>query len=205
MLLTKQEIEDRIHNGELIIRPLLEDSQISSVSVDFRLGCDFLASIQGRDPFIDASIRDGNTGNLKNFFQETRRQIGDTFILHPSQTILASSLEYFKMPLDLMALANMRSSYARLGLNILSRLEPGYCGCINLELTNTGKNAIRLTVGACMFQMHFFEIKSEQNYHDRPRKYLCQVRPQFSNLHGDDDLNILERVFSENNSFNLPA
>lgn len=200
MFLTKDEIEGRISRGELVISPLLERSQISSVSVDFRLGCDFLASIQGRDPFIDASIRDGKIGNLNNFFQETRRQLGDTFILHPSQTILASSLEYFKMPTDLMALANMRSSYARLGLNILSRLEPGYCGCINLELTNTGKNAIRLTVGACMFQMHFLEIKRDQRYHDRPRKYLCQVRPQLSNLHGDNDLNILEQVFKDNNS-----
>lgn len=200
MYLTKEEIVGRITRGELIISPLLEDSQISSVSVDFRLGCDFLASIQGRDPFIDASIRDGKIGNLNNFFQETRRQMGDTFILHPSQTILASSLEYFKMPTDLMAMANMRSSYARLGLNILSRLEPGYCGCINLELTNSGKNAIRLTVGACMFQMHFLEIKREQHYHDRPRKYFCQVRPQLSNLHGDNDLNILEQVFKNNNS-----
>ena len=200
MFLTKDEIEGRICRGELVISPLLEKSQISSVSVDFRLGCDFLASIQGRDPFIDASIRDGKTGNLNNFFQETRRQLGDTFILHPSQTILASSLEYFKMPTDLMALANMRSSYARLGLNILSRLEPGYCGCINLELTNTGKNAIRLTVGACMFQMHFLEIKRDQRYYDRPRKYLCQVRPQLSNLHGDNDLSILEQVFKDNNS-----
>lgn len=205
MILTKQEIKERIQSGNLIIRPLLEESQISSVSVDFRLGYDFLASIQGRDPYIDASIRDGNTGNIKNFFQETRRQIGDTFILHPNQTILASSLEYFKMPVDLMGLANMRSSYARLGLSILSRLEPGYCGCISLELTNTGKNAIRLTVGACMFQMHFLEIKSEQNYHDRPRKYLCQVRPQLSYLHGDNDLSILEHVFNDNTSFNLPS
>ena len=200
MFLTKQEIEEKLNNKELIIRPLLENSQISSVSVDFRLGCDFMASIQGRDPFIDASIRNGRIGNINNFFQETRRQLGDTFILHPSQTILASSLEYFKMPNDLMALANLRSSYARLGLNILSRLEPGYCGCINVELTNPSKSAIRLTVGACMFQMHFIEIKREQPYYDRPRKYLCQVRPQESNLYSDDDLQVLEKIFIVNNA-----
>ena len=200
MFLTKQEIEGRITRKELVISPLLEPSQISSVSVDFRLGCDFMASIQGRDPFIDASIRDGKVGNIHNFFQETRRQLGDTFILHPSQTILASSLEYFKMPNDLMALANLRSSYARLGLNILSRLEPGYCGCVNVELTNPGKSAIRLTVGACMFQMHFIEIKREQLYYDRPRKYLCQVRPQPSNLYNDDDLEVLQEIFNNNNA-----
>ena len=90
MFLTKQEIEDRINRKELIIRPLLEPSQVSSVSVDFRLGCDFMASIQGRDPFIDASIRNGKIGNINNFFQETRRQLGDTFILHPSQMHLIS-------------------------------------------------------------------------------------------------------------------
>ena len=198
MFLTRQEIEERIDNNELVVRPLLEKSQISSVSLDFRLGCDFLASIQGRDPFIDASIRSGKIGNINNFFQETRRQLGDTFILHPGQTILASSLEYFKMPNNLMALANLRSSYARLGLNILSRLEPGYCGCVSVELTNPGKSAIRLTVGACMFQMHFVEISREQSYHDRPRKYMCQVRPQPSNLYSDNDLSILQKVFEGN-------
>ena len=51
-----------------------------------------------------------------------------------------------------------------------------------------------------MFQMHFLEIKRDQRYYDRPRKYLCQVRPQLSNLHGDNDLNILEQVFKDNNS-----
>jgi dCTP deaminase len=198
MFLTRQEIEERIVKNELVVRPLLEKSQISSVSLDFRLGCDFLASIQGRDPFIDASIRSGKIGNINNFFQETRRQLGDTFILHPGQTILASSLEYFKMPNNLLALANLRSSYARLGLNILSRLEPGYCGCVSVELTNPGNSAIRLTVGACMFQMHFVEIAREQSYHDRPRKYMCQVRPQPSNLYSDNDLSILQKVFESN-------
>lgn len=200
MFLTKQEIIDRIEKKELIIRPLLENSQINSVSVDFRLGCDFLASIQGRDPFIDASIRNEKVGNINNFFQDTRRQLGDTFILHPGQTVLASSLEYFKMPNDLIGLANLRSSYARLGLNILSRLEPGYCGCISIELTNPSKSVIRLTVGACMFQLHFIEIKNEQSYYDRPRKYLCQVRPQTTNLYADDDLLVLERIFNANNA-----
>lgn len=200
MFLTKQEINKKIEKKELIIRPLLELSQISSVSVDFRLGCDFMASIQGRDPFIDASIREGLKGNINNFFQETRRQLGDTFILHPNQTILTSSLEYFKIPSDLMALATLRSSYARLGLNILSRIEPGYSGCINVELTNPSKNAIRLTVGACMFQLHFVEIKRKQQYNDRPRKYLCQVRPQASNLYTDDDLMFLEKIFNKNNT-----
>ena len=198
MFLTRQEIEERIEKKEIVIRPLLEKTQIGSVSLDFRLGCDFLASIQGRDPFIDASIREGKEGNINNFFQETRRQLGDTFILHPGQTVLASSLEYFKMPNDLTGLANLRSSYARLGLNILSRLEPGYCGCVSVELTNPGKSAIRLTVGACMFQMHFIEIKQKQSYYDRPRKYLCQVRPQPSNLYSDNDLSILQNVFNNN-------
>jgi dCTP deaminase len=200
MFLTRQEIEERIDKKEIVVRPLLEKSkQIGSVSLDFRLGCNFLASIQGRDPFIDASIKSGKIGNINNFFQETRRQLGDTFILHPGQTILASSLEYFKMPNDLMGLANLRSSYARLGLNILSRLEPDYCGCVSIELTNPGKSAIRLTVGACMFQMHFIQILSKQSYHDRPRKYMCQVRPQPSNLYSDDDLQILQKVFDNNN------
>ena len=200
MYLSKNKILEYLKIGRLVIRPLLELSQINSTSIDFRLGCDFLVSIQGREPYIDASFQNGHIGNLNNFFQETRRQLGDTFILHPNQTVLASSLEYIRLPENMMAIIGMRSSYARLGINISSSLEPGYCGCISLELTNTSKNAIRLTVGACMFQARLAFITQPEKYNDRKRKYLCQVRTQISNLYTDKDLEILKKISDKNNN-----
>lgn len=200
MYLSKEKINEYLDNNNLIIRPLLSrDSQVNNISVDLRLGCDFLVSIQGRDSLIDASYENGKHGNINNFFQETRRQLGDTFILHPGQTVLAVSLEYLKIPKDVLGIISLRSSYARLGLSISSSLEPGYCGCISLELTNGSKNPIKLTVGVCLLQIRFAQVTHEQEYYSRRRKYLCQVRPQVSNLYSDDDLQKLKNISDDNN------
>jgi len=124
--LLKKDIEDLIKNKELVIRPLLDNSQISEITVDFRLGYDFLVSVQGRNAFIDASFNyDKKTNSINSFFQETRRRLGDTFILHPDQTVLTTSLEYIKLPNNVFAILNMRSSYTRLGLTISTIVQPG--------------------------------------------------------------------------------
>lgn len=200
MYLTKEAIEEAINKNELVIRPLLAASQVNNVSVDLRLGCDFLVSIQGSEPYVDATLEYNSLGNINHCFQEARRQLGDTFILHPNQTVLAVSLEYIKLSNNLLALINMRSSYARLGISLSSSIEPGYCGCISLELTNTSKVPIKLTVGACMFQIRFALISESQFYNSRKRKYLCQVRPKLSNFYKDADLKILKGISDMHNS-----
>jgi len=201
MYLTKDKLLEEINDQHLIIRPLIDkDSQVNEISIDFRLGCDFLVSIQGRDSFIDASLNSYSEGNsIEHFFQETRRKIGETFLLHPGQTVLGSSLEYVKLPNNIFAVLNMRSSYSRLGLSISSTLHPGYCGCISLELINTSKNAIKLTAGACLFQARFALVEKEQPYFSRKRKYMCQVRPQLTQFSEDNDLKILNDIWKRDN------
>src|SRR5690349_14493997 len=133
MYLIKKQIEKKL-NRDLFIRPLLEPDQVGELTVDFRLGYDFLVSIQGREPFIDASLNNTETSrHTGNFFHKTRRRPGENFLLHPSQTILATSLEYIKLPNDVLLILNMRSSYSRLGLMISTIVQPGYCGCISIE------------------------------------------------------------------------
>ena len=199
MYLPQKKIEEYIEKKKIIIRPLLEEDQVNNISIDFRLGCDFLVSIQGREACIDASLRSIGSTNIATFYQETRKQLGDSFLLHPNQTVLSTSLEYFKLPNNLIGIISMRSSYARLGLSISSTLEPGYCGCVSLELTNTSKNAIRITVGSRLFQIRFAFVKGFQSYHNKRRKYLCQVRPQISNFHQDSDFAILRKIDDYNN------
>src|SRR5687768_1342401 len=91
--LVKEEIVNLLAEKKLFIRPLLSQDQIGEVTVDFRLGYDFLVSIQGREAYINTSINNWNESksqrDIKQFFQSTRRQIGETFILHPHQTVLA--------------------------------------------------------------------------------------------------------------------
>ncbi|HCZ36783.1 MAG TPA: dCTP deaminase [Cytophagales bacterium] len=199
MYLLKNDIK-RLLDKSIFIRPLLEESQIGELTVDFRLGYDFLVSIQGREPFIDASHNHKETfRNTGNFFVKTRRRPGEDFLLHPGQTILGTSLEYIKLPGNVFIILNMRSSYSRLGLSISTIVQPGYCGCISIELTNANKNPINLTVGSRLFQARFLKISKSTNYFSTERKYICSVRPQLATISEDGDLKTLKNYYNENN------
>ena len=200
MILQKEALNDLLEKGELVIRPLLDSTQINETTLDFRLGYDFLVSVQSREPFINASHNDFNQKPLTSFFQETRRRIGDTFMLYPNQTVLATSLEFIKLPNNVLAELNMRSSYTRLGITISTILQPGYCGCISLELTNTNINPINLTVGARLFQARLIQLQEASNYFEGRRKYVCQVRPEASAVNLDNDLSLLNRIWKQNNA-----
>ena len=194
MYLTRIDLLKLYQDNELIIRPILSEDQFGEITLDLRLGTDFLVSIQGREPFIDA------TGNPKSrpihsFFQETKRLLGEEFYLHPHQTVLCSSLEYMKIPDDIFITLSTRSSYNRLGLSLNSIVQPGYCGCLSLELTNNNNNPIKLLVGASIIQARFFKLNNSTDYFKSSRKYSCQVRPVPSKANNDEDLNILRGLF----------
>ncbi|WP_158825695.1 dCTP deaminase [Mucilaginibacter lacusdianchii] len=196
-------IQGLIDKGELVIRPLLDSSQVTNIGVDFRLGCNFLVSTQGREAFINTSLNDEfgeGHRDIKMFFQETRRQLGETFILYPNQTVLASSLEYVKLPNDYLLTLYMRSSYSRLGLTVSTTVQPGYCGCLSIELTNNNNNPINLTVGARIFQGVFLISNESSNYFDNKRKYICSVRPEPSAALNDEDISVLAKLWKKKNN-----
>ena len=199
MLLTNKEIAEMLNKQELVISPLLEANQIGELTVDFRLGYNFLVSIHGNNPFIDASLNNEDKFPIKSSFQETRRLLGDTFLLHPNQTILASTLEYIKLPGDVYAVLSMRSSYLRMGISLSAILQAGYTGCVSLELTNINKVAINLTVGACLIQARLYKMNSTTNYFSKKRKYMCQVRPVASAVNDDSDFINLNKIWKTNN------
>lgn len=194
MYLTKKALKELFDNGDLVLRPLLSDKQFGEVTIDLRLGTDFLVSIQGREPFIDAT---GNheTRPINSFFQETKRLLGEEFYLHPHQTVLCSTLEYVKIPNDIFMTLSTRSSYNRLGLSVNSIVQPGYCGCISLELTNNNNNPIKLLVGASIVQARFFKLNEDTEYFSTQRKYNCQVRPMPSKADKDWDLEKIRNLF----------
>lgn len=200
MYLQKENILELIQSGQLIIRPLLDESkQINEMSIDLRLGYDFLVAIQGREPFIDATRHNENVKPIQSFFQETRRRLGDTFILHPNQTVLTTSLEYIKLPSNVYAIVTMRSSFARLGMMLSTIVQPGYSGCVSLELTNLNRNPINITVGSRIVQVRLAKLENPSNYFNQHRKYICNVRPEVSAANKDGELDKL-RILWENNN-----
>lgn len=203
--LTKPEIVALLasESDPLVIRPLLEDSQIGNMSIDFRLGYDFLVSVLGRSSVMNASQNHSESyTSISSFFQSTRRKMGANFLLHPGQTVLSSSLEYIRLPRNCFLTLSMRSSYARLGLSLSTIVQPGYCGCISIELTNASNNIINLTVGARLFQARVYRLGEESNYFSSPRKYLCQVRPEPPAVLSDPDLEKLHKIWKADN--NIP-
>lgn len=175
----------------LRIFPLLSESQVGEVSIDIRLGYDFLVSILNRQPTIQVKSPTGHeTRSPKAHFQETRREIGDTFVLYPNQLVLGTSIEYFAMPENVYAEISPRSSYARLGLAVGGIMQPGFRGCIPLELLNHGNVPVELTVGARICQIQLIQTDESSSYHggSTGRKYFGQVRPMVSKAANDEEL-----------------
>ncbi|MBS1682161.1 MAG: dCTP deaminase [Bacteroidetes bacterium] len=191
MYLTKKEISKLIKSGQLVIRPLLEDSQLGEMSLDLRLGTDFLLSFLGREVNIDATGRDRT---ISSFYDESRRLVGESFVFHPHQTVLCSTLEYIKLPKNIFIALSTRSSFSRLGFSLSTVIQPGYCGCLSIELINTGNTPVKLLVGSRIIQARFFKMDKSSNYLNTNRKYICQVRPQISKSDGDSDIDILKSM-----------
>lgn len=181
----------------LFVDPLLEDSQIGAVTLDLRLGYDFLVSILTRKPSIEtASDSDSSHRAIGSYFQETRRELGDKFVLYPHQIVLCTTLEYVSLPHNLYADILSRSSYTRLGVPINTMVQPGFRGCIPLELFNHGNSPIELVVGSRICQARFFEIDGVVNYIDvsRSRKYFGHVRPIISAADMDSEIEKLRDI-----------
>ena len=193
----------------LFIDPLLErESQVNPTGVDLRLGYDFLVSIMTRRPSVElTSTRDQERRSISSYFQETRRDLGDIFVLYPNQVALATTLEYVSVPRNMFADIVSRSSFNRLGVQLSTSVQPGYRGCVSLELVNHGQSPIELVVGGRIAEARFYEIDGELDYIDAaraPRKYLANVRPIVSQADNDRELVPLAKIRTTRIESGLP-
>lgn len=127
--------------------------------------------------------------------------MGETFILYPSQTVLSTTLEYIGLPNNVYSDISSRSSYNRLGLTLNSTFQPGFRGCVSLELFKHSNSPIELVVGSRLVQARFFAIKATAAYltsYER-RKYIGHVRPTTSRAAEGSDLSLLDKMFREKN------
>ncbi|MBI3771503.1 MAG: dCTP deaminase [Gammaproteobacteria bacterium] len=201
-LLTKTEILESLssnNDDSLFISPLLDIDQIGSVTIDLRLGYDFLVSIYTRKSFIGIGKEPANQQRgISSFFQETRRDVGERFILYPNQVVLTSTLEYVALPTNIYADVISRSSYTRLGVHVNTMMQPGFRGTIPLELFNHGNNAVELVVGSRVCQCRLFRTADGNSYirGSEKRKYYGDVRPTVSRADMDSELLILDKIKS---------
>ncbi len=148
MILSDQTIRKLLQEGSLFISPL-EDEQIQPASVDIRLGDTFSIVEDTSDGIITMD----NEIHYKTITT-------DTYLLLPGQFVLATTMEYFRLPDNLTAFVEGRSSLGRMGLFIQNAgwVDPGFEGEITLELFNANRCAIRLQAGRRVGQLVFAQM-----------------------------------------------
>ncbi len=163
MILSDGEIYKLLKEGSLQIEPL-DKIQIQPASVDIRLGNTFCV------------LEDTSNGIIKLQDEVNYKTIvTDKYLLLPGQFILATTMEYFKLPNDLTAFVEGRSSLGRLGLFIQNAgwVDPGFEGEITLELFNANRCAIELQAGYRLGQLVFARMQ-EAALHPYAGKYQKQ-------------------------------
>ena len=103
---------------------------------------------------------------------------GDTCIIPPNSFALAVSVEYFRIPRDILTLCVGKSTYARCGIIVnVTPFEPEWEGFVTLEISNTTPLPARIYAGEGLAQILFFrgEEPCMTSYKDRGGKYMGQV------------------------------
>jgi len=111
-------------------------------------------------PIFDIAKKDQNT---EEFQKKIRINYGDSFVLHPNELILSATLEYVALPNDLMCYVIGKSSWGRAGLIIATatKVDPGFHGCITLEIINEGESPIVLYPGTPIAQLIFHKVSGD--------------------------------------------
>ncbi len=114
----------------------------------------------------------------KNFADQSFLDFeGDVCTVPPNSFALASSVEYFKIPDNVLAICLGKSTYARCGIIVnVTPFEPGWEGYVTLEISNTTPLPCRIYANEGLCQVLFFEGDEacEVNYRSRAGKYQAQ-------------------------------
>ncbi len=174
----KRRLELRLDDLEsIVITPRL-DEKFDQDSVDLRLGCYFrvpaVSTIECVKPYQDTVEhypelvhKPYGRGRKKRVKKGAKEREGDnaesTIILQPHHAVLASTLEYIKMPGDVSGEILTKSSWARIFISIASApwIHPFYRGCLTLEVTNLGNVPVALPVGKPMAQLIFIKLEGQ--------------------------------------------
>lgn len=188
MILSDRDLKARIERGDIVIDPLDDpELQIQPASIDLRLGSSFVVYKLPHVPCIDA--RDPQSVN--GYTEEFSIEPDEGFVLQPGEFALGSTKERVKVPADLVARVEGRSSIGRIAIVVHATagfIDPGFEGEITLELSNLGRCAVKLYPGMRISQVVFHTMTSpaERPYGPaRGSKYQGQQGPVASRLGSD--------------------
>lgn len=123
---------------------------------------------------VDSAIVDPKKFSPKSFVERT----GDVCIIPPNSFALARTIEYFRVPEDVLVVCLGKSTYARCGIIVnVTPLEPGWEGHVTLEFSNTTPLPAKIYAneGVCQFLFFKGNEPCEVSYKDRAGKYQGQT------------------------------
>jgi dCTP deaminase len=154
VVLSDRTIQRLLDEGRIEIDPY-DPGLLQPSSVDVRVDRFFRVFHNARYPYIDVREPQEDLTELV--------EIGDErpFILHPGEFVLGSTYERIKLPDDLVARLEGKSSLGRLGLLIHSTagfIDPGWDGHVTLELSNVANLPITIYYGMKIGQLSFVQM-----------------------------------------------
>lgn len=123
---------------------------------------------------INSSIVDPKDFDHQSFVDV----VSDVCIIPPNSFALARTVEYFKIPRDVLTICLGKSTYARCGIIVnVTPLEPEWEGHVTLEFSNTTPLPAKIYANEGVAQMLFFggDTVCETSYKDRSGKYMGQT------------------------------
>ncbi len=184
MVLSDVDIKKYIDAGKIRFTPSLQADQFGSCSVDLRLGNEFNVFEYQRYPFVDLRNPIG--------YQDLMRKVivpdGESFVLQPSDFVLAITQEQMELADDVLGRLEGRSSLGRLGIIVhgtAGLFDPGWTGKATLELSNLSRLPVALYPGMRICSFTFEQLSSPSSNPYRTKvgnKYAGQQSPIGSQL-----------------------
>jgi dCTP deaminase len=123
---------------------------------------------------VNSEIVDPKNFKQTNFVSKKSSEC----IIPPNSFVLASTIEYFKIPKDVLVICLGKSTYARCGIIVnVTPLEPGWEGNVTLEFSNTTPLPAKIYANEGVSQFIFLKGNElpETTYADRNGKYMGQT------------------------------
>src|SRR3954451_3042157 len=143
-----------VEEGRIAVEPW-DPALVQPASIDLRLGDSFRVFHNHRVTAID--LREPPT----NLTEEVVVAEGDPFAIHPGEFVLGRTLERVRIPNDVVARIEGKSSLGRLGLIVHATagfVDPGFEGTLTLEITNLTRVPIKLYPHLAIAQLSFMTL-----------------------------------------------
>jgi len=101
----------------------------------------------------------------------------DVLELPPNSSVLARSIEYFRIPRDVITVTFGKSTYARCGVVVnVTPFEPEWEGFVTISIVNANRNPVKIYAGEGIAQVVFLgaEETCETSYADKKGRYQAQ-------------------------------